>query len=230
MSAETSQARAIEIIRNADVVSLDWDGTLVNSVSFKIAQNQAIAREFGNDLTIDEVRRIWNDSKGFPELMQRLTKSDDMDAIMEVVMRDYDNPEYAKQPFPFAEGFLKTLRELGKRTVLITNATREILNADAQMVGLMPLGQYFDHIQTAEESTHKKPDPRVFDPSLEALGVEAHQVVYIGDELKDYYAARDAGIAFIGVETGMATAQEFIDAGAFSVSSLGDVSLSDLTR
>lgn len=230
MSTETSHQKAIDIISNADIVSLDWDGTLVNSVSFKIAQNQAIAREFGNELTIDEVRQIWNDSRGFPELMQRLCKTDDMDAIMRVVMRDYDNPEYAKRPFVFASDFLNTVRSLGKRTVLITNATREILNADADMVGLAPLSQYFDHIQTAEESTHKKPDPRVFDPSLVALGAEAHQAVYIGDELKDYYAARDGNIAFIGVETGMSTAAEFSRAGAFSISSLGDLSLSDLTR
>ena len=115
------------------------------------------------------------------------------------------------------------MRGIGKRTVLITNVTRQIVEADAENAGLAPLDRYFDHIQTAEEQSHKKPDPRVFDPSLKALGIEANKVVYIGDELKDYYAARDAGVGFVGVETGMATASEFTEVGAFSIRSLADL-------
>ena len=103
MSVERPIERATKLIRSADVIALDWDGTLVDSVPYKIAQNQAIAREFGNELTVDEVRQIWNDSVGFPDLMKQLCRTDGMDEIMKIVMRDYEKPEYAKRPFEFAK-------------------------------------------------------------------------------------------------------------------------------
>ena len=86
-----------ELFRPKDVraVILDWDGTVVDSVPYKLAQNEALAHEFGNNLSRDDVRREWNESRGFPDLMERLTGSTDMDAIMKAVKRDYDNPAYA---------------------------------------------------------------------------------------------------------------------------------------
>ena len=99
--------------RTAPVIALDWDGTVVDSVPYKLAQNKAIAHEFGNELTIDEVRREWNAANGFPDLMHRLTGSGDMAKIMEVVKRDYDNPAYAKREFAFAKAALAMLRAKG---------------------------------------------------------------------------------------------------------------------
>lgn len=214
-----------EIINQAEVVAFDWDGTVVDSVPYKLLQNQDIAREFGNELSMDEVRRVWNAASGFENLMKELCQTDDMEAIMKVAKRDYDNPEYAKRPFDFSPVFLRTVRELGKKTVLITNVTRELLTADSESVNLSPLDLYFDYTQTADESRHKKPDPRVFDKMLEKFQISAENVVYIGDEMKDYEAARDANIEFIGVHTGMASEEEFRDAGTFSVGSLKDIKL-----
>lgn len=204
-------------IKDFDVIAFDWDGTLVNSVPYKLAQNRALAHEFGNELTEEEVRQIWNASSGFPDLMANLCQTDDMDAIMAAVKRDYDNPKYAKRPFSFCKPLLERVQSHGVQAALITNATREILHMDAATVGVNPVEDYFAFTQTAEETTYKKPDRRVFEPLLTRLGAMPLRVLYIGDELKDYFAARDAGIPFIGVETGMATAEEFAAAGATCV-------------
>jgi HAD superfamily hydrolase (TIGR01549 family) len=193
---------------NIDVVALDWDGTVVNSVPYKLKQNQAIAAEFGKQLSVDEVRIIWNRAQGFPDLMKLLTGSDDMEAIMEVVHRDYDNPDYAKREFPFAKEALRSIRELGFRLALLTSATREILELDEQTLDLK-CADYFDYVQTADDSEYKKPDGRVFVPLVNAMNVEPGRVVYIGDEMKDGLAARSADVNFIGVQTGMASQDEF---------------------
>lgn len=42
---------------NIKVAALDWDGTVVDSVPPKLAQNRAIAKEFGKTLRADEVRQ-----------------------------------------------------------------------------------------------------------------------------------------------------------------------------
>lgn len=227
MSEINANRIAIDTMRRSRVVSFDWDGTLVDSVPYKLAQNQAIAGEFGNKLTLEEVRQIWNQSTGFTELMKNLCQTDDMAKIMEVVRRDYGKPEYAKRRFDFSEELIKKLRSIGKKTALITNLTLEMLEIDAKSVGIDPLDSFFDHIQTAEIDSPKKPDPRVFLPLLKNLDALPSQVVYIGDETKDALAAKAAGVRFVGVESGMATAEEFAGVGAFSIRSLGDLRLKD---
>lgn len=205
---------------DVDVAIFDWDGTIIDSVQPKILQNQALAAEFGNHLSIEEVRVIWNSAIGFPDLMKRLCQTDDMEAIMAVVKRDYNKPEFAKRSFEFGSRTIKTIRALGKQTGLITNVTREILDLDTNSLAFTPLSDFFDFSQTADESEHKKPDPRVFIKALAHFDIQPLQAVYIGDELKDFYAARDSGMQFIGVETGMATREEFKSAGAYSVPSI----------
>ena len=199
--------------RTAPVIALDWDGTVVDSVPYKLAQNKAIAHEFGNELTIDEVRREWNAANGFPDLMHRLTGSGDMAKIMEVVKRDYDNPAYAKREFAFAKAALAMLRAKGYQLAVITNATREILQMDAQDLGFN-LGRDFDFTQAADECEFKKPDARVLAPLYNHFGIAAQQLIYVGDEMKDYAITVNAGTLFTGVTTGMSTAEEFDAEGA----------------
>ncbi len=190
------------------VIAFDWDGTVVNSVPFKLAQNQAIAREFGNELTHDEVRREWNEASGFANLMYRLTGSHDMDAIMEVVDRDYNNPLYAKRAFDFAKPALQQLRADGYRLAVVTNATREILEMDARMLNF-DLPRDFDFTQCADEGEFRKPHARTFEQLCQHFGITAAELLYVGDEMKDYEATVNGGNQFVGVTTGMTTAEEF---------------------
>ncbi len=192
---------------NIKVAALDWDGTVVDSVPPKLAQNRAIAKEFGKTLRADEVRQERNASVGFPDLMHRLTGSDDMERIMEVVRRDYDNPAYAKREFPFAEEALAEMRGKGYQLAILTNATREIFQLDASSLRLNV--KDFDYTQTADEGEFKKPHPRTFEQMCQYFGITAAQLLYVGDEIKDYETTVNAGSAFVGVTTGMSTAEEF---------------------
>lgn len=194
------------------VVALDWDGTIVDSIPYKIAQNQAIAAEFGNNLTVEQVRSEWNAANGFTDLLYRLTGSPNTAEVMQVVKRDYDNPAYAKRSFAFAQAALAALRAEGFQLGIITNATREILSMDMATLGI-EAGNDFSFSQAADECDYKKPDARVFDMLLQYFDVQPHQMLYIGDELKDSLAAQNAGAEFIGVTTGMTTADEFDDHG-----------------
>lgn len=223
---DTSANRiADNVIRQSDVVAFDWDGTLIDSVPYKIAQNQAIAEQFSQKLSLDEVRTIWNESSGFADLMQNLCQTKDMDAIMEAVRKDYNNPAFAKRPFEFTPSVLNKVKALGKQAVLITNLSKELLEADAKTVNIPSLEDYFDFIQTPDDYPHKMPNPRVFDNMLKTLDIEPSQTVYIGDEVKDAVATKRAGMRFIGVESGMATSAEFASVSAFSIKSLGELAL-----
>lgn len=58
-----------------------------------------------------------------------------------------------------------------------------------------------------------KPDPKLFYKPLKYLDLNKNQVIYIGDSLLDYFAARDAGIVFYAVTTGITSGKNFIEAG-----------------
>lgn len=203
-------------------VILDWDGTLIDTIPYKMAQNQELARKFGRIFTREQLRTIWNESSGFNELMFHICGTDDMSVVMPRVKEDYDKPEFAKRSFGYSNECLVRLKNSLARCAMITNANREILALDENALGLGALREYFTVIQTVDDWEYKKPHPRVFENVLKLLGVQASDAVYIGDELKDYEAARDAGVNFIGVETGLCTKNEFKQAGAISVATLPD--------
>lgn len=219
---ELSPASLTTTPEHIRVIGFDWDGTVVNSVPPKLLQNQALAREFGRDLTIEEVRCEWNASSGFPDLMQRLTGSGDMERIMKVVKRDYNNPDFAKQRFEFAIPAINRVHALGLRTALITNLTSEMLAKDADDLAF-ELEKYFDLIQPVDACEHKKPDGRVFVPVFVKLGIEAAQLAYVGDEQKDRIAIQEIGGTFIGVTTGMTSREEFMSIGCEPLNSIDDL-------
>lgn len=212
-----------EFLDKVELAAFDWDGTVVDSVPYKLRQNQDLAAEFGNNLSIAEVREIWNDSKGFPDLMQKLCQTQDMSAIMEVVNRDYNNPEYAKRNFEDAAGTLHKLRTMGIKTAILTNLTADMLEKDAADLKF-DLEKYFDYIQTADQYDYKKPDSRVFNPLKQYFAkIAAKNILYIGDEMKDYTAAIGAGIRFVGVSTGMTSRTEFDEKNIPNIESIRDL-------
>lgn len=207
---------------NISLAVFDLDGTIFDTVPYKLAQNQHLARQFGRELSLEEGRRIWNAASGFDDLMWRVTGERDMSIIMPLVERDYNKPEFQKQAFAFTRHFLEGLARQSFHSALITNATQKILDLDTQTFKIEPFSNYFEFVQSADSGEFKKPDPRTFDRVLGHFGVSAAQAVYVGDELKDAEAAIGAGMQFIGVETGLATRDEFEAIGARVVRSLPD--------
>jgi phosphoglycolate phosphatase-like HAD superfamily hydrolase len=108
---------------------------------------------------------------------------------------------------------------------VVTSILGYLAKRDLLRLGF-PVEKFFI-LQGADDASAYKPDPKVFDGSLKRLkgkGIMPGDVVYIGDALMDYYAARDAGINFIGVTTGSISKEQFKKEGAKSVSTLTDLS------
>ncbi|MCC8187595.1 MAG: HAD-IA family hydrolase [Bacteroides sp.] len=67
---------------------------------------------------------------------------------------------------------------------------------------------FFDIIVGGEDVQREKPDPQGIRFAMEQLGTAAQNVLYIGDSIIDAETARNAGVDFIGVTTGMTGREE----------------------
>ena len=132
--------------------------------------------------------------------------------------------EFPMTAYPDAVNIVNDLLKKYKIGI-VTASGKEVVISDLTMLDF-PIDQFF-YIQTSEDTDVHKPDPKVFEPILQKLqeaGVTKGEIVYVGDGLRDFYAARDAGIRFIGITHGTTSKYSFEQEGAEVVDSLEDVS------
>jgi len=93
-------------------------------------------------------------------------------------------------------GALDLVRELAKAypLALVTNGIAAVQN---QRFAASPITPFFSSIVISEEVGIAKPDPRIFRPALEKLGIDAADVLFVGDSVtSDMAGARNAGMDF----------------------------------
>jgi 2-haloacid dehalogenase len=100
-------------------------------------------------------------------------------------------------------GALDLVRKLAKKfpLALITNGIAAVQN---RRFAASPITRYFQAVIISEEVGIAKPDPRIFAPALEKLGMDAADVLYVGDSVtSDMAAARNAGMDFCWLNPGL---------------------------
>lgn len=141
--------------------------------------------------------------------------------VMQDLGENYDT--YGKTLFPETIPILKKLGASGLWLSAVTSVSESIVTRDALTTGI-DWGDFFEHVQTANETDYHKPDGRVFDPTksrLARVGIQNWaNVIYIGDGMGDLLAAKEAGFGFVGVEKGFMSQEDFIKAGAISIPSI----------
>ncbi len=95
------------------------------------------------------------------------------------------------RPYPHLKPTLAELAAAGYRLHVLSNNS-SILTSQLSSHGIT---DSFDTITWSEEAGAEKPDPRIFEISLERIGAAADQVVYVGDSFEaDVLGAQGAGI------------------------------------
>lgn len=203
------------------VILFDHDDTLVGTIGPKWDEHKFIAKTYyDKHLTDEEIRTHWG--KPLNELVCLLYGTDDTKHAIDYNIRHHES--YPKTLFPHTMRVLRHFREAGKQVGIITATNRFSFNYDLSSHDIPH--SLLDYTQTADDTSHHKPNPKVFEPVmrwLDAQKIKPAEVVYIGDGLHDMKAALGAGFGFIGVETGLVTAEQFKDAGAKSIPTIGEL-------
>ncbi len=202
-------------------VLFDHDDTLVGTITAKWAQHKHIAQNFYNkQVTDDRLRQHWG--KPLAELVSLLYETTDIEQAMANILATRD--QYPKELFPATLPALRRLHKSGKLIGIITATSRVSFEHDLSSHNFPR--ECISYTQTADDTSFHKPDPRVFEPTLAWLAdknIQPNEVIYIGDGLHDMKAAIGAGFHFLGVQTGLVTANEFAAAQIASIPSLADL-------
>ena len=102
-------------------------------------------------------------------------------------------------PFPDTQPALRDL-VAGYRLAVFTNGTPDL---QREKLALSGLAAYFEAVFVSGELGFGKPDPRVFQAVIERTGLEASELVMVGDSLKrDIAGAQQAGIKGVWMDRG----------------------------
>jgi phosphoglycolate phosphatase len=186
-----------------DLIMLDLDGTLVDSVpSLALAINDMLALQAVDPVDEDLVR-AWV-GNGASKLVERALAQ----VALDVSFDEAYNAFLAAYQHRLSERlvlysgvieFLNQARSLGIRLMVVTNKPSAFTLPVLQAVSI---DKYFEGWVCGDTFSKKKPDPM---PIIETLGkFDLHHTnaLFIGDSVNDQYAAEAASVAFCGVPYG----------------------------
>lgn len=100
------------------------------------------------------------------------------------------------------------LREQGCKTAIVTTKFRYRIDA---IMNRYDASDLFDAIVGSEDVKAEKPDPEGLLWTIEHLGLEKNDVLYVGDSLVDAKTAQNAGVRFAAVLTGTTARADFAE-------------------
>ena len=183
-------------------VILDVDGTLVDSNDAHAQAWVDAFNEAGLDVSSERVRRaigmggdklmphvagIAHDSREGSRISQRRGE----------IFHDRYLPHLA--PFPRVRDLVLRFTEDGFTVVVASSAQSDELSELLKIAGISDL---IASASSSSDAKRSKPDPDIVHAALRRSGAPAEQAIMLGDTPYDVQAARQAGIAIVGVESG----------------------------
>jgi HAD superfamily hydrolase (TIGR01549 family) len=177
-----------------EVLTFDWDGTLLNSKEATLRAYQVIFREAGIPLREEDVFRYYSPNwyrtykaLGLPEELYSWADN----RWLEV---------YRNQPRSLMDDAPQVLQSLkGARytLALLTAANRNRLDEELRIFNLQ---HFFHRIVCMEDYRTRKPDPLPLLSLIEELHTIPEKTAYIGDAPEDVEMGKRAGVYTVAVK------------------------------
>lgn len=188
-----------------DALLLDLDGTLLDTNLLHARAWAAALERF--DLRVPVERVAEEIGKGgellVPALVGRRVEEEKGDALREAAEEIFV-ALIAEEPVPVLPGVAELFaaaRDRGLLTAIATASKRSQLEEMVERAGL-DLFALADEVVTDDDVERPKPQPDVVSAAVAKLGLSPAQCAMVGDTPYDGTAARRAGVAAFGVETG----------------------------
>ncbi|MFC4158419.1 phosphoglycolate phosphatase [Chitinimonas lacunae] len=179
-------------------VSLDLDGTLVDSIADLARAANAMREELGLAALAQE--RLQSFVGGGMALLVHRALTDDRDGRAQTDSFERGLTSFERhyaamltdltRPYPGVVEGLAALHSQGIRLACVTNKPFSFSEAILQR---LDLAQYFELTLGGDSLPEKKPSPLPLRHVCERFGIEAHRMLMVGDSRYDLEAARAAG-------------------------------------
>lgn len=174
-------------------ILFDFDGTLIdtNQLTFDGLQFLA-ARYRGEKLPVAILKSLI----GKPLHVQLGSVHPDKVDLMErqfQIWYKHNHHQKAKL-FPGVNELLSDLEKTAYTMAIVTNNNRETLEMGLKHMGI---DKYFHHHVTRDDVEETKPHPEGLLKSLNTLGLNPDEVIFVGDTDNDIIAAYNAGVTSV---------------------------------
>ncbi|KQR62217.1 HAD family hydrolase [Arthrobacter sp. Leaf337] len=194
-------------------VLFDVDGTLVDSCYLHTLAWWQAFRGAGLDVPMASIHR--SVGMGGAELLEHLLPADRDKSGDQAIMSSHGAVFAtfwpALRPLDGARDLLAQCYESGFAVALASSARKQDLDA---LRSTLRADSYLHAATSANDAKAGKPAPDILQAALDAVGLQAGDVVYVGDAVWDVYAAGRLGIPTIGLTCGGTSAAELLEAGA----------------
>lgn len=202
-----------QLFPNLKAVIFDLDQTLFDSFAGIVEAHKINGKENYNiDITEELIKKHWG--KPVEEFWKILYQDlDTIENLLKTTLETREKYKIEAKLFKHVKKLLKLLKRKYK-TGIVTSSNSELVFHMLKKQNLDP--NMFCLIQGSEQTIYHKPDPRVFEltiNTLQKMGIDSKNVLYIGDSTHDFLAAHGANLHFIAVLTGLNTKEEFVELG-----------------
>lgn len=188
-------------------IIFDYDETLVQTLDARIQAYIELAKtQYHIDLKEETIRKAF----GLPYEVFIKTLFGEVDAI-ENIIANYQKitPNFPNKAYPQA---VETVNKLLTKYLvgIMSGSRRNMMMEDLQKLEF-PVDKFF-YIQSGEDTTVHKPDPKVFEPliqKLKSIDIKPEEALYVGDDLRDFEASTKARMQYIAIANHTTEAKVF---------------------
>lgn len=178
-------------------VIFDFDGLILDTeTAWYNAYKKVLQDEYQFELTLDDfVKCVGADDQVLFELLEerlgdRLVRSEVKEKAVEIHTKSVEE-------LTMREGvldYLRSAKELGLKIAISTSSTRAWIEKHLTNLNLY---FYFDYFVTQDDVEKIKPDPELFQKTLEVLDVQPNEAIVFEDSLNGLISAQRANIPVV---------------------------------
>jgi phosphoglycolate phosphatase len=184
----------------------DFDDTLLATFEARCRAFIEASAHFNYQVSETTVRENWG--KPLPQFIL-----DVLPGVNVMEFEEYYLEHITKHPSKLLPGAFEILSAFHKRKIImgiVSASSNQVLRYDLQRTNIY---HYFSFIYGANDIKYHKPDPRplhLIVDNLKKCGIKKEEIIFIGDSVRDYWAAQGNSLQFVAVTTGLDPREVFI--------------------
>lgn len=197
-----------EILKKRKLHIFDMDGTLVNLEELnRTSYSQTVKKYFNLNLSPVDYQKYFSGTKTALAFDSYLQNNDVEDYSVDELIKDFRSKKEHSLKYDFkrcvslipkANDYLKHLKDENKVIVLATSTIRSFTET---ILSGLSITDFFNYIITAEDVENGKPDPEIYNLSVQKSGISKGLSVVYEDSKNGIVSAKSASLLCIGIHT-----------------------------